>query len=149
MKQNNLKNFMKKLYTIFLIVLFTVTIFGCSPKAPYDVVRIEGVVTYDGKPLPPDFLLRFRPENGRNESTGFIKENGKFTTIHTVDIDGVPTGKCTVRVQWNGSDAPIPIPPPAEFQPLIKQYGFQSEGLPIEITKKDLNLKIDFPKVSK
>ncbi|MDR1493308.1 MAG: hypothetical protein LBT05_11385 [Planctomycetaceae bacterium] len=136
---------MKKRNVIFLIALFVITIFGCKPRAPYDIVRIEGTVTYDGKPLSPNFTLRFRPENGWNESTGFIKENGRFTTIHTVDIDGVPTGKCTVRVQWNGSDAPIPIPPPAEFQPLVKKYGFQSEGLPIEIIKKDLNLKIDFP----
>ncbi|MDR1385354.1 MAG: hypothetical protein LBJ67_16125 [Planctomycetaceae bacterium] len=136
---------MKKLNMIFLIALFAIAILDCKPQVPYDVVRIEDAATYNGKPLPPDFSLRFRPENGRNESTGFIKENGRFTTVHTVNIDGVPTGKCTARVQWHGADAPIPVPPSAEFQPLIQKYGFLSKGLPIEITKKDLNLKIDFP----
>ncbi|MDR1960550.1 MAG: hypothetical protein LBQ54_16180, partial [Planctomycetaceae bacterium] len=90
-----------------------------------------------------DFILKFRPENGMNESTGFIKgDGGKFTTIHTVDIDGVPAGKCTVRVLWGGPEGTTY---PQEYAPLIKSYGFESSGLPLEITKKNMNLKIDFP----
>jgi hypothetical protein len=78
-----------------------------------------------------------------NESTGFIKgDGGKFTTIHTVDIDGVPAGKCTVRVLWGGPEGTTY---PQEYAPLIKSYGFESSGLPLEITKKNMNLKIDFP----
>jgi len=126
-----------------LFALLSITIFGCTPKAPYDVVPIEGTATYDGKPIPQDFAIKFSPSNGMNESTGLIQEGGKFKAVHTVDIIGVPTGSCTVKVIWNGG---IETKPPAEYQPLLKKYGFQSEGLPIEITKKDLNLKIDFPK---
>ncbi|MDR1385665.1 MAG: hypothetical protein LBJ67_17725 [Planctomycetaceae bacterium] len=135
---------MKKLTLLF--ALFALSFIGCSPKAPYDVVPIEGTVTYDGKPIPRDFAIKFRPDNGMNESTGNIQEGGKFKAIHTVDIDGVPTGKCTIRIMWNGS---LGTNAPAEYQPLLQKYGFQSEGLPLEITKKDKNVKIDFPAVTK
>lgn len=127
----------------FLFLLIIVA--GCGPKAPYPVVPIEGTVTWNGDPIPTKFVLKFRPENGMNESTGFVKDGGKFTTIHTVDIDGVPTGKNTVRIAWNGGDGTTP---PQEYKPLLEKYGFRSEGLEIEIVKKDKNLKIDFPAVN-
>jgi len=124
------------------VVVLLLCIAGCGVKAPYPVVPIEGVVTWGGKPIPKEFTLKFRPESGMNESTGFIKDGGKFATIHTVDIDGVPTGKCTVRVIWSGGDGTFP---PDEYKPLVGKYGFTSEGLPVEITKKDKNMKLDFP----
>jgi len=133
---------MKKYYYSVPIVLLFLCMIGCGPKAPYSVVPIEGVVTWEGKPLPKEFTLSFRPENGMAESTGFIKDGGKFTTIHTVDIDGVPTGKCTVRVKWSGG---FGTTPPEEYNSLLSKYGFTSEGIPVEITKKDKNLKLDFP----
>ena len=89
-------------------------------------------------------MLKFRPDNGANESTGFIKDNGKFTTIHTVDIDGVPTGNSTVRMVWGGGDG---TSPPDEYKPLVSKYGFGSAGFPVEITKKNTNMKLDFPAV--
>jgi hypothetical protein len=133
---------MRKICTLLSILLCFWIFSGCSPKAPYDVVPIEGIVTWNGKPLPKEFGLKFRPENGANESTGFIKDNGKFVTFHTIEISGVPTGHCTVRIAWNGGDGTTP---PPEYQPLLKKFGFQSEGLPLEIKKKDKSLKLDFP----
>lgn len=133
---------MKRDYCFVLLVVLFLFVTGCGVKAPYPVVPIEGVVTWGGKPIPKEFTLRFRPENGMNESTGVIKDGGKFTTIHTVSIDGVPTGQCTVRVAWSGG---FGTSPPDEYKPLVSKYGFTSEGIPIEITKKDLNLKLDFP----
>jgi len=134
-----------KTYCYFVpVVVLLMCVVGCGVKAPYPVVPIEGTVTWDGKPVPKQFVLKFRPENGMTESTGFIKDDGKFTTIHTVDIDGVPTGNCTVRIQWNGGDG---TSPPDEYKPLVGKYGFQSGGLPIEIKKKDKNMKLDFPAV--
>ena len=133
---------MKKYYYYVSIIVLFFGIIGCGPKAPYSIVPIEGVVTWDGKPIPKEFTLKFRPENGKMESTGFIKDGGKFTTIHTVDIDGVPTGNCTVHVIWSGGDG---TSPPEEYMPLVSKYGFASDGFPVEITKKDKKMKLDFP----
>ena len=133
---------MKISYCFASIVVLFFCVVGCGTKAPYSVVPIEGTVTWGGKPIPKQFVLKFRPGNGMTESTGFIKDDGKFVTIHTVDIDGVPTGDCTVRVQWNGGDG---TSPPDEYKPLVDKYGFRSEGFPIAITKKDKKMKLDFP----
>jgi hypothetical protein len=136
---------MKKYYCFAPLVVLFLCVIGCGQKAPYPVVPIEGVVTWEGKPIPKEFVLKFRPESGMTESTGFIKDGGKFVTVHTVDIDGVPTGNCTVRVQWNGGDG---TSPPDEYKPLVSKYGFTTEGFPVEIKKKDKNMKLDFPAVN-
>jgi hypothetical protein len=133
---------MKKYFSILLFVSVAAMIFGCGVKAPYDVVQIKGTVTWEGKPLPQDFTLKFKPLEDKSESSGIIKTGGKFTTVHTPEIDGVPTGKCSVFVLWGGG---LYSTPPAEYEPLLKKYGTGTEGLQIEITKKDLNLKINFP----
>jgi hypothetical protein len=138
------KNFMKK-YCVGLGVMFCfLLISGCGVKTSYDVVPIEGIATWDGKLIPQEFTIVFRPENGKTESMGFVKDGGRFEAIHTVEIKGVPTGKCTVHIVWGGRDGTTP---PKEYEPLIKNYGFQSKGLPLEITKKNKSMKIDFPAV--
>ncbi len=117
---------------------------GCGGnKAPYGVVPVAGVVTYKGAPLPQNFKIDFLPEDGKRGSGAILRGNdGAFTAVHTVSQDGVPTGKCKVTVAWAG---PIGTSPPEEFAPLLQKYGFGKEGLPMEITKKDLKMKIDFP----
>jgi hypothetical protein len=133
---------MKRYFSILLFAFVAITIFGCGTKAPYGVVRVEGVVTWEGKQLPQDFILKFKPTDDKGESSGIIKTGGKFTAVHTPEIDGVPIGKCSVFVLWGGG---LYSNPPAEYEPLLKKYGFGTEGLPLEIVKKDFNLKIDFP----
>ncbi|MGL6194322.1 MAG: hypothetical protein ACRC2T_05820, partial [Thermoguttaceae bacterium] len=71
-----------------------------------------------------------------------IESGGKFTAYHTANQEGVPTGTVTVHVIWGGRYG---TEPPEEYTPLMKDYGFTSAGLPVEISKKNKNLKIDFP----
>ena len=126
-----------------LFVFFIATIIGCGPKAPYDLVLLEGVVTYAGKPVTKDFRLEFLSADGKRPSSAFIKQDdGKFVAVHTVSQDGVPIGKCKVTIMWGGD---IGTSPPAEYEPMLKKYGFGTEGLTLEFTKNDRKYKLDFP----
>jgi hypothetical protein len=133
-----MKKQMKFWVTLLFFVMFLV---GCGASTPYSIVPIEGVASWDGKSLSPEFSLQFEPLDGRTHSTGIIQNGGKFRTVHTPDFDGVPTGKVRVIVEWHGG---LGENPPKEYEPLLKKYGHGTEGLQLEITKKDLNLTIDF-----
>ncbi|MDR1290500.1 MAG: hypothetical protein LBK06_04790 [Planctomycetaceae bacterium] len=136
-----MKNFSLILLTAFFV--FAISIYGCGTKAPYGVVPIEGMASWDGQPLSPEFTLQFNPADGKIHSTGIVTTNGQFRAVHTPEIDGVPIGQCTVTVSWSRG---IGEKPPEEIEPLLKKYGPNTPGLPIEITKKDLNMKVDFPR---
>lgn len=116
---------------------------GCGPKAPYQVVPISGVATYNGQPLPVGFTVQLEPPDGSRASVGVIREGGKFEMVHTTAQKGAKTGSNTVRVYWN--DPPEINPVPDEYKKLMAKYGFGgTENMTVEITKKDTNFKIDF-----
>ena len=122
------------------VMLLTI---GCGPKAPYDLVLVEGVATYAGKPIPKRFRLSFQSADGKRPSSAAIKQDdGKFVAMHTLQQDGVPKGKCQVTVVWGGD---IGTSPPKEYEPMLKKYGFGTEGLELEFTKNDRKFKLDFP----
>ena len=126
----------------FVLVLLLVVSVGCGPKAPYDLVRVEGVVTYAGKPLPKNFRLTFLSADGKRPSAATTQDDGKFIAYHTLQEDGVPKGKCQVTVVWGGD---IGTTPPEEFAPMLEKYGFGTEGLTLEFTKHDKKYKLNFP----
>lgn len=126
----------------FLFLFFALTMIGCAPKAPYDIVILEGVATYSGRIIPPKFRLEFRSLDGKRPSTAVVKDDGKFVAAHTVSQDGVPTGQCQVNIMWGGD---IGTSPPQEFEPMLQKYGFGTEGLKLEFTKNDRKYKLDFP----
>ena len=128
------------LFVSLLAILFTAI--GCAPKAPYGIVEIAGVATFNGKPLPKDFKIDFNPDDGKRSSSAIIlADDGKFVASHTVSQDGVPAGKCTVFVSWAGD---IGTSPPAEYGPLFEKFGFGKEGMPVEISKPDKKFNLDF-----
>jgi hypothetical protein len=120
-----------------------IELIGCQPKAPYDIIPLEGIATWQGKPIPKDFLIQFAPQDGKRQSSAYIQsDDGSFKVVHTASLDGVPVGKCKVTVSWAG---PMESSPPKEFQPLLKQYGFETQGLELELTKPDKKFQLDFP----
>ena len=134
---------MRTIPVLFCVSLVVVLIVGCGPKAPYDLVILEGVATYADKPIPKDFRLTFQSLDGKRPSTAVIKQDdGKFAAIHTLSQDGVPKGKCKVNVLWGGD---IGTSPPKEFEPMLKKYGYGTEGQELEFTKNDKKYKLDFP----
>ena len=93
---------------------------GCKPKAPYALVPISGVATYNGKPLPTGFTVQLEPPD-----------------------KGAKPGTNVVHIYWN--DPPEVNPVPDEYKNLMAKYGFSgSEKMTVEVSKKDANFKIDF-----
>jgi len=128
-------------YIPVLCMFFMVTLLGCGPKAPYDVVRLEGVATYAGQPIAPGFRLEFRPLDGKRVSTAMTKDGGSFVAAHTAHQDGISVGNHQVTIQWD----PLGPPVAPEYAPMLEKYGYGTEGLKIEITKPDKKYKLDFP----
>ncbi|MDR1959638.1 MAG: hypothetical protein LBQ54_11460 [Planctomycetaceae bacterium] len=95
-------------FTAFLmIVLFFGA--GCgSGKLPLG--KVEGTVTYDGKPLKQGAIIFTVP--GTRDASGII-ENGNILKVTTfTDGDGVPVGEALVAIV---AVDPLPdVPPPAE-----------------------------------
>lgn len=81
-------------YGRLLIVSVAVTLFlsaaGCGKEGPYEIVKLEGTVTYKGEPLE-GVIVHFRPTEGR-ESRATTTEGGKFVMRYTYDVYGVQKG---------------------------------------------------------
>ena len=119
------------------------TFVGCAPKAPYDLVPIKGVATYNGKPLPEGFTLQFENADGSRPSIAKIGPDGSFEAIHTASQKGVKPGSNAIVVYWN--DPPEVNPVPEEFAGLVKKYGFTgTDKMTVDISKKDANFKVEF-----
>ena len=74
-----------------VLVCLLMSISGCGgPDLPYEVVPLEGTVTYQGEPLE-GVTVHFRPTEGR-ESSAISEEGGKFVMRYTHDVDGVQKG---------------------------------------------------------
>lgn len=116
---------------------------GCKPKAPYGLVPVSGVVTYQGKPLDDRFHIEFQNTDGSRPSIARIGEGGKFEAVHTASQKGVKPGSNKVIVYWNADATTTPVPD--EFKPMMDKYGFTgSDQLTIEITKKESKLEVKF-----
>ena len=121
----------------------TLAVVGCKPKAPYSLVPISGVATYNGNPLPVGFTVQLEPTDGSRASMGKIQEGGKFEMRHTASQMGAKPGTNVVHVYWN--DPPEVNPVPDEYKKMMEKYKFGgTENMTVEISKKDANFKIDF-----
>ena len=133
----------RRVFLASLASAAVVAVSGCGPKAPYDMVPISGVATYQGAPLPTGFRVVFEPTDGSRSSFGNIQEGGKFEAVHTASIKGVKAGTCKVKVFWNGNPETDPVP--EEFAELMSKYGMTGTDVKeVEITKKDNKYKVDF-----
>lgn len=77
------------------LVGVVILIAGCSKSNP-DIAPVEGVVRFDGKPLPRG-VVRFTPQAGRSAS-GRIESNGTFVLGTYSPNDGARVGKHRVTV---------------------------------------------------
>ena len=129
-----------RFFPLFFSLVPLLFLTGCSPKANYAIVTIEGTASFNnGTPLPDSCTLEFNVGDYRS-SLGKIGPGGTFKTMHTPEINGVPVGTAKVRILWNAEGDP-----PQEYATLLEKYGYISEGLEVEITKSDKNFKIEFP----
>lgn len=119
------------------------TLVGCKPKAPYELVPISGVVKYKGQPLDDKFHIEFTPKDGSRPSMARINADGSFEAVHTASQKGVKPGSNEVIVYWNADPTVTPVPD--EFKEMMEKYGFTGKAkLTVEITKKDNNFEVNY-----
>ena len=136
---------MKKNLYLPIFCLFTLFLgmaAGCGGKNPYKIVPVRGTATYQGKPLPADFMLEFKPAEGRASMGKIQGEAGSFEAIYSPSKKGVQVGEQTVRILWGKNPETDPVP--EEYVEMMTKYGMESPGKKIEIKKKDLNLTLEF-----
>jgi hypothetical protein len=121
-------------FTFFVVLLL---INGCGQSAPYEMAELEGTAFYKGKPLE-NVVLTFTSGDKR-PSSAVVLTGGKFKAISSPTINGVPFGKCVVRIGWDSPDAP-----PTQWKELFDKYGSESNGLEIDITKSNKNYSLNF-----
>lgn len=131
-----------------VIVVATLTlVVGCGGGGDPDVVRVSGIVTMDGKPLPNATVL-FVSGQGR-PSGAITNEQGHYELNYTGDQKGARVGNN--RVQITTAQGPSetmegePVPPVPEIVPV--KYNERSE-LEFEV-KADGNNVADFNLKSK
>ena len=78
-------------------LLLTLVLAGCGDKGP-KVVKVNGTVTRNGKPVP-NVAVHFTPPAGR-PSLGMADANGNFKLQYTVDKDGAEVGTHKVHVEF-------------------------------------------------
>jgi len=91
-----------------------ISISGCG-KARRDRAEVTGTVTYNGTPLRFGTVI-FEPETGQY-ATGAIQPDGSFRMTTRGEGDGVPVGKCKVRIVCFANQDPSAKHTPAKGDP--------------------------------
>ncbi|MCL2004659.1 MAG: hypothetical protein FWG73_00700 [Planctomycetaceae bacterium] len=127
-------------YSLFALAGLVLAVsIGCGDGMPYQVVPLEGTITFKGAPLE-NVLLDFTVEEYRN-SGAYVQTGGRFEAIHSPSVRGVPVGTCTLRIGWGGG---AENRPPADYEELFSQYGMDTAGYIFEVPNRgDRNFRID------
>lgn len=113
------------------------------------ICEIEGVLKYQGKPIP-GVQLSFEPDDPATKSIsiGITDENGRFV-MYIGGTPGAFKGKVRVRcddpLAATGQKTPVPEEVEAGYRALCKKYGADTSTyeLVIEKTNKNLVLSLD------
>ena len=131
----------------FILGLLSATLFvvGCQ-KGPYQVVKLEGTIKYDGQPLE-NVEIVFTPEEGR-PSSAIVTTDGHFKAKYSPGIMGVQSGNLRVSVipLVNNEPGKPPVPLSGVHKEVKEKYGYGQPGFPIEVTKASSKFVIDLPK---
>jgi hypothetical protein len=101
------------------------------------MAELEGTASYKGEPLE-NVVLTFSSADKR-PSSAVVFAGGKFKAVSSPTVTGIPKGKCVVRVGWDTPDKP-----PTKWKTLFDKYGYESNGLEIDITKSNKNYSLNF-----
>ena len=102
----------RRFAAVMCVLLHAVALVGCGSSGGNPVLKVTGVVTYQGAPVA-DAGVTFTPEKGRPAS-GKTDASGKFTLSTFAKEDGAVPGLHKVAVTPNASQiAPMPGTPEA------------------------------------
>jgi hypothetical protein len=122
--------------TVFIAVMATLTLSGCSDGRP-SRVTVSGRVLIDGKPLTLG-NIKFVPEGAR-PSSGKLDSEGRFTLTCYDGDDGVVPGKHRAQISAMEVIGPTKV---KWFAP-PKYADFRTSELEYEITEPTDDLKIE------
>ncbi len=119
---------------------------GCTGRDQPPVAEVQGVITYEGKPLPSANVI-FQPESGPVAS-GLTDESGRFSLItqgqkgallgnHKVSIQAMEPakGKATAPITADGQEVAVEM-----VSKIPAQYSsFHHSGLTAHVEKKSVN----------
>ena len=133
-----------RIVTVLLVVFLPLGLAGCGSgggDGP-ELGTVTGKVTLDGEALP-NAVVMFSPE-GAPPSFATTNSSGKYTLRYSAGREGVPLGKCRVRINTfsDGTDEGRPAGP----EKVPTKYNNQTE-LTAEV-KAGAN-EFDFPLDSK
>ena len=128
---------------ISIWLLCTIFCVGCSSGSNVDysglgLIKVAGVVTLDGSPLP-DVTVLFESPDGQF-SSGVTDQNGKYRLAYDSDTVGVTPGEKTIRI----SKKPL-SEEGDEFESEDEELSSteQKETLPTKFnTKSDLKMTV-------
>lgn len=111
---------------------------GCSEPPPAGMVRVTGIVSHGGKPLP-DGTINFERMSGSGSATARIQGGGSFEAVMPPgDYQAMicsQEGTVTFDKQFR------PIEPPSRIPKKYEQLG--TSGLTFTIPPKGIRLTID------
>jgi hypothetical protein len=117
---------------------------GCDsgPK----IVKVAGVATYKGEPVP-SLLLNFQPDTGR-PSWGITDAKGRFALEYDAQHKGALVGRHTVSATYRASTPDEEMgavkPHPAIKAITAKYSDSEKSPLKVEITGPTDNLEVKF-----
>jgi hypothetical protein len=126
----------------------SVLLAGCDLTGT-KVIRVSGVVTRGGKPVP-NLFLNFLPEQGR-PSWGVTDDKGNFVLHYDKSRDGAVAGLHSIFVTFKPSDiraekAPVgtKVRPPDDLIPILAKYGDpQRSLLKVQVNNNDQFIKLE------
>jgi hypothetical protein len=123
---------------------------GCSKDGP-KIVPINGVVTYQGQPVP-NLTIHFIPDSGR-PSWGRTDAQGRFKLSYDPENDGAVVGRHRIWVQFRpGSPAEedtfekVLAMLPKERKAMLDKYGNSTDPqyeVEIKSDTRDLEIKLE------
>jgi hypothetical protein len=131
--------------------LLFVALIGCSDTGP-KIVKVNGTLTYKGKPVP-GAIIQFVPADGAGRpSTGQTDAQGRFKLIYDRQHDGAAIGKYKVwvstRAARHAEDAAAMLgkkaPTPNEMAEFIDKYSAEKSKVEVAIDKSTTDLKLNW-----
>ncbi len=139
-------------YQPFHFMLFlgvSILFLGCA-KAGHGRIEVQGIVTLDGKPLPPGLIIRFTPqEDGIPVARGSTDAEGRYAMYAEPGKIGLLPGVYVVSVELPLADLPGPYTGPPELADIKIPPAFQTGKSSVTFTVPAGGTTFDIPMTSK
>jgi len=130
----------KQIVSMTLVIAFAM-LAGCG-SGKYDVVPVEGVLTFEGEPVP-QMIVSFKPVGGR-AAEATTDEEGRFKMQYSIDQYGILPGAQEINAYWVSPSDDGSVPP-TELQKKVIQYFKKNPPLAVTIDQPQKNFEIKLP----